>query len=175
MTPRTYDQPMPLRGDDPSKVLTAAAKRRRLAWLAAVRLNVWTFDVSAAYAAAIRVLVGRSASPMDAYLAAGALLDVAEGRGPSGAVRLPMDWRALPDPVATVLGLPGLASTWDQRGRHVPGDESIRAATVIAAECEADGDDTGRAVFDAIVRDRSRPKAVVHLPKPALRLHWRTA
>ena len=168
MTPRTYEQPMQPRGDDPSNVLQKAARARRLAWLAAVRLNAWTFDVSAAYAAAIRVLVGRSASPMEAYLAAGALLDVAEGRGPSGAVRLPMDWRALPDPVATVLGLPGLASTWDDRGRHVSGDESVRAAAVIAATCEAEGDDTRRAVFDAIVRDRSRPKAIVHPPKATL-------
>jgi hypothetical protein len=162
------------RGDDPSNVLQKAARSRRLAWFATVRLNVWTFDASAAYAAAIRVLVGRSASPMDAYLAAGALLDVAEGRGPSGAVRLPMDWRALPGPVATVLGLPGLAREWDDRGRHVPGDESIRAAAVIAAECEAEGDDTGRAVFDAIVRDRSRPKAIVHPRKPPFSVRGRS-
>lgn len=144
---------IPKEGPQPSNPLTRGALARRVAWLAATDRRVWTFDRSAAYAAAIRVLVAPGGSALDGYLAAGVLLDLVEGRPPNAT--LPPSWRSLPDEVRTVLGLPGTIHLWT-RGALVAGVEieQARAASVIAAACEADGDEAGRAMFAEAARRR---------------------
>ena len=130
------------------KALTDGARARRAAWLDATARRVWDFDRSAAYAGAIRALVGVGASPMDGYQAAGVLLDLVEGRPPT--MRLPLDWRTLPDAVRTVLGLPAALDVWTRDGLRVDVEgEAVREAMRLAAVCEANGDESGRAMFAA--------------------------
>lgn len=137
--------------------LRIGARLRRDRWLAAARLRAWPFDPAQAYADAIRLLVGPAAASIDAYLAAGLLLDVADGIGPSGALRLPAAWRALPEPVKCVLGLPHWAGVWEDRSRVRESDPtSLRAVTVAAALAEADGDEVTRAGLDAVAQMRRR-------------------
>jgi hypothetical protein len=142
--------------------LRIGARVRRETWLTLARARAWPFDPAQAYADAVRLLVGRDAAPIDAYLASGLLLDVAEGIGPSGAIRLPASWRALPEPVKCVLGLPHWARVWEDRGRVREADPTMaRAVSVAAAMAEADGDEGRRAGLAAIVDWRRKPERLV--------------
>ena len=138
----------PAEGPPVPDPLVRGARARRAVWLDATRLRVWDFDRSAAYAGAIRALVGVGASPMDGYQAAGVLLDLVEGRPPT--MRLPIDWRTLPDGVRTVLGLPSALASWTRDGlRAGPEVAQVREAMRLAAVCEANGDEAWRAMFAA--------------------------
>lgn len=120
--------------------------------------TVWDFDRPEAFDAAVLVLTRGSREKIDGYLAAGSILDVWDGRPPTS--RVPDTWRELPDQVLTVLRLtPGEPSPWFDDRAVKPADEALRDASILAALSEAAGDDHARALFDDVVRLRSRPPA----------------
>lgn len=146
--------PRPARGLDagtaghPAQGLRGGFVARRAAWLArGGSAETWR--------AAVRALAPDGASPMAYYLAAGVLVDVAEGRQPTGAVPLPTGWRALPVDVQRALGLPEGATAWWLRSRKAAQPEaSLRELTIAAARCEAEQDEPGRREYAALVEAR---------------------
>lgn len=151
--PAKPEGPVQQRGRVP---LADGAKARRRLWLGVVRSRVWTFDRVEAHRDATIVLSRGSREPIDLYIATGAILDIAEGRTPS--VRLPSTWRELPEAVLTVLGLPDAILLWTGYAPdHAPADESIRRASLLAWECEDQGDEAHRAMFAEVARVRGCP------------------